>query len=519
MGSIVSIFDNSKYFEKNDNKILLVQNIINDINSDITNVISGLNSFIDTISYYEDDDNNIQDLNDKINDLEEFKKEINNIDFSSYDIDNLLYRLHIMLEISHKDFLYRFKNNFSLIDFDEIVLFHTNNMVSIYINSMNNTLKSNFLSHDYNADIEDIKSFINDSCNNAYLDSKRKVYYLSLYDLISKSFPNDTLSNEEKEYLDSLVEDTVNTFINYRYVDIRNYFIDILFCITDGNMFRLNIVDLNNKNKKDIEKKISSYKLYYLTLENVRKCKSFFMNECIPLDNRNILEDNFDFIEEQVTRKDDNLNSFINKNVSKLNGRIMNLVTEALDSNKNIVTLILEYLNDELEIDRIIRFSNSFKDKVLNYDNNKTFDFDKCFLESKSKSILDRLYDVIRKEIFNGKDKEFYSNIKYGNKLNDMIIYISNNPNYLNYRSNNSNLIDDFNIALAMLKGGLILENRARELGLDMILEDINNLDYRDYNYTSNYIVSLKDIIDESNVMERYCYMKEELSKIKKKKR
>lgn len=520
MGKVVSIFDNKKYIDNNNYKVLLTQNIINDINKDIESIICGLNDLSNIIREC-DGDNSLHVLNirESIKDLKEYQKENTNIDFVKCNTDDLLFRLHIIENISQKTLMKKFTESFNKLEVNEIDINYIIGLVDLYIDCMRSTLLTKFLDYDnYENNILGITSYIEDECKDLYFDSKREVYNLCLHELVSKNFDENSLSFHEKQFLDSLIEDSINMFINYDYVDIRNYFLDVLSNFTTNNIFKGNFIDLDEENQESIKRKIDSCKTYYSTLESIRKNKDIFMNDCVSLENRYKIEN--DLLEiEKVTNADDNeLNNFINENMVMLYDKVMSLINSD-ENDKGIPSLIIKYLSDDLEIKRVIKFISIFKYKVFNYKDNKSFDFNKNWLQMKSRTILDKLYTIIREKIFDGEDKEFYSNRKYRHKLEDVMLYISSVPDYLDTNINNEKLIPDFNMAIVLLKKGMELEEKAKKLGLDNIVTDINDIDYRDYNYTSSYIFHLDNIIDSLDIMEKYSCMKEELSEIKNKKR
>jgi hypothetical protein len=131
--------------------------------------------------------------------------------------------------------------------------------------------------------------------------------------------------------------------------------------------------------------------------------------------------------------------------------------------------------------------------------------FDNRWIDSRKIGINKYLTDIIRREIFGGEDREFYSNIKYRGLVELEINDISNNAYYSGFDIEKDYIKDDFDKILEMLKRSFRLEENASYYGLDNILDDINKLDYLDYSNVSKYLDMLEysfSGIDKVNLKE-----------------
>lgn len=497
-----------------DNRNIFIRSEINIINQEIYSIINSLKKWYTAISQYEVNTQNLDKINIAIVSITKLKEEINSINIDEFD---LLFRLKIV-EKTASNISNKIINLSCEEEINEVTLFYILNLTKLYKEIVGNILSTRLLDKsNVSNNILVINDIIREKDKLLYMEAKRDVYTSYVIEVVKELFGNYIFSKEEKDLLMLIVNDTIEYFLNFDFQDIREYFSMIILYCSENKIFNHNSKEDFKNKKNELMEKIKSYKLYYSTKESINKLRILFGVPYLKKDDREKIDKSLSNISSFIQKDNDEFNKIINITMKRIEGMVMCLNIDDIEENKSIATLIEEYLCDEMEIDRIIRFISSFEKYCSK--KKEAFVFKTEWIKSKKECICDILYDLVRREIFSNEYKEFYCDDKYKSILDDMIKYISENPNYINTRKNNDKLVPDFKLLLELLKKAKILEDKVKALKLNYILEDMDKLDYKNYAYTSEYILGISAIIDSENIENSYYTMKKELSKKRTKKR
>lgn len=508
-GEIVNLSDKMKIKEKDDLNVCLLDTtsymiwLLEEIYNDIYDVKD------------EDFMSAAKDIHNAINELEDCYKKLENIDISN--IDELIFKLKLMVGQS-----YYFVSLFNILDGGEdIDLFELKYYVSLsylYVEYMNDVIRNkNFNYDDFNGVLETEEEELEEVITELEIRNKLEAYTTILTSKTEEKV--GSLVNEVQiKFLSELISDTVENFIHFDVDVMLEYYNKVLDKYIDIGILNMTSLGAMEVKKLILElfKKIE--KQYYYSYKIVDDFIIFtdkYVSEKEAINISNKFDKLFYLIDKMHTDGNFNGMSTIERTIKLIYDKIINMIDE--EEEEKIRLKLEDIFSDEIILNSIYMIS----DDLLNgkIDNINKNCFDHMWSQCRSFNINKYLTNIIRREIFNNKDREFYSDSKYRDLIELEIKDISNNAYYACFDIEGEYIKDDFLKILEMLKKSFKLEEYVSSYKLFDILDDINKLDYLDYSYTTKYLDMLENVLDncDDNVMSKYNDGKKFLEGRKKK--
>ena len=434
-------------------------------------------------------------LHEAINELETFYEELKN--FKNMNIDELIFKLKIMSEQS-----YYFASLFNVLDSgDYIDLFELKYYISLsylYVEYMHDVINNKTYNYeDFSGTMEDEKEKLDDVINEIEIRSKLDAYATILTSKTEEKVGK--LVNElQRKVLFDLISDTVESFLTFDvdrmleyYNKVLDKYIDIGI-LNDTSFGTMEVKTLILEVYKKIEKQ---YYYSYKMVDDFILFADKYASEKEAINISNKFDKLFHVIDKMHT--DGNVNGMftIERMMKLISDKIVNMVKP--DEEEKIELKFEEIFSDEIILNSIYMINDELLNGKIDKININIFDH--MWTQCRSYSINKYLTDIIRREIFSEKDREFYSSSKYRDLVELEIKDISNNAYYTGFDIEVNYIKDDFLKVLEMLKKGYKLEKIVSMNGLDNILDDMDKINYLDYSYTTKYFDMLEDVLNSGS--------------------
>lgn len=436
-----------------------------------------------------------REINKSISELEEFYEKVKNID--NPDINELIFKLKIMVNQSCY-----FVDIFDELDGEKIDLFELKYYVSLaelYIKSMDDIICNN--SYDYNDFNAAMDSESKDLAKTIIEieEKNKKEAYTSILSSKTKEILGRVDRESQVSILSDLITDTVNSFLDFDVDIMLNYYNTILNKYISSGILEnppLEVMDLR-KMKLELDKGMEK-KYYYVSkiigdfIVFALKFASY--NDSIKLSNE------FDKLYSLIDKmhNNDEMSNIVKIMAMDNIEKVMKLINDKIISMVNAKDLekVIEKLENIFSDEVILNSIYTIKDQLLDGKINGIDEdsFSRLWIHSRKVNIDKYLTNIIRKEMFLDKDRDFYSNSKYRDLVELEINLISKNAYYAGLDVGVDYIKDDFSRLLEMLKLSFNLEKSASLYGFDNILEDISRLNYLDYTNTIRYLDMLKHV-------------------------
>ncbi len=374
---------------------------------------------------------------------------------------------------------------------------------------------------------ENGKQLLQKSTSKIVTDARKEYYYFGLFKEVEKYYDFNSTCEEVREFLISLVEDAVTSFMALKEDKVFDYFKRVLISCQEHGIF-------DNFARILVLEDAKKYKLYYFIVENINEFLKFTYNYS-NIYNVRVLREKLTKLVESIrvgNSTNDVIFLLINKLYAKIDGLIVSITPE---KKSELGNSRLRYYSNDLEVNTINDFIDYLLDMSLNsekYGDNPTItkrvngidltfsidDFDTLWSIVRYNIVKNKLCSIYERNGVPFKKSDF--NEKYSSKVMKMIDYISCHDCYINGYINELIFTSDFNMVLNLLHRVMVLEEKIKSMQLDEILCDIDNIDYRYYDKVLEYVDKLSSIIDSNDttdIMNRYKFIRGNLFKKRRK--